>query len=40
MNPLKNHEFLEKNSVILVDKTEVLKVAEKYEIQLIGFTPR
>ena len=31
---------LEKNSVILVDKTEVLKVAEKYEIQLIGFTPR
>ena len=31
---------LEKNSVILIDKPEVLKAAEKYKIQLIGFTPR
>ena len=31
---------LEKNSVILIDKPKVLKAAEKYKIQLIGFTPR
>ena len=29
---------LEKGSVILIDKPEVLKAAEKYKIQLIGFT--
>ena len=31
---------LEKNSVIIIDKAEVLKAAEKYKIQLIGFTAK
>ena len=31
---------LEKNSVIIIDKAEVLKAAEKYKIQLIGFTTK
>ena len=31
---------LEKNSVIIIDKAEVLKAAEKYKIQLRGFTAK
>ena len=31
---------LEKDSVILIDKPEVLRAAEKYKIQLIGFRPQ
>lgn len=33
-----NTAVLENNSVIMIDKPEILKAAEKYKIQLIGFT--
>lgn len=33
-----NTAVLENNSVIIIDKPEILKAAEKYKIQLIGFT--
>jgi DUF1009 family protein len=29
---------LENSSVIMIDKPEILKAAEKYKIQLIGYT--
>jgi DUF1009 family protein len=29
---------LENNSVIMIDKPQILKAAEKYKIQLIGYS--
>ena len=31
---------LEKGSVIMIDKPAILKAADKYKIQLIGFTAK